>query len=319
MLGRSLLMVALAAVAALVWTFLPQRLAVPAGPAEALPALEHPAVTRIGVIETGTMQSSALFAYRGGGFEPRELGMDVVLVEHPKGRLLIDTGFGSRVAEHARTIPLLMRAVSTLTPATPALKQLEALGYTPKDFAGVLLTHVHWDHVSGLDDLREVPVWINAAEHDFIASGGDASLLMRGFAGLKFQTYAFDGGPYAGWPASHDVFGDGSVVVVPAGGHTPGSVIIFVRTPGRDYAFIGDLAWQHEGVDLPAERPWLARVLVDQDAAVVREQLVRLHQLQAYSPRLTVVPAHDRRVMASLPRAQHPAPAGEAVAPDAAP
>ena len=160
-----------------------------------------------------------------------------------------------------------------------------------------------------------MPVWVNAEERAFIDNGGDMSLLIRGFGGLRYRDYAFDGPAYAGFARSHDVFGDGSVVIVPAAGHTPGSVVIFVRTPGRDYAFIGDLAWQHEGIDLPAERPWLARQLVDHDAATVREQLVHLHRLQAYSPRLTIVPAHDRRVMASLPRLQAPLPPAAPVAP----
>jgi N-acyl homoserine lactone hydrolase len=58
-------------------------------------------------------------------------------------------------------------------------------------------------------------------------------------------------------------------------------------------------------VELPAERPWLARRLVDSDEAGVRDALVRLHLLQRAVPQLTIVPAHDRRLMESLPPARH--------------
>ena len=48
------------------------------------------------------------------------------------------------------------------------------------------------------------------------------------FTGIRYEEYGFKGGPYVGFSVSHDVYGDGSIVVVPASGHTPGSVIIFV-------------------------------------------------------------------------------------------
>jgi N-acyl homoserine lactone hydrolase len=300
---KKLLLLALVlALGALIWSFTPQKLAVPEGSGPVLPALAAPVALRVGVLETGAMQSNALFAYRGGGFEQRTFGMDVVVVEHPQGVLLFDAGFGRKVLEHERTIPWLMRATSKIVPAVPLVDQLASVGLTPDRLKGVVLTHAHWDHVGGLDDLRGVPVYVNAAERDFIEHGGDMTALVRSFGALNYQDYAFDGPAYAGFAASHDVFGDGSVVLVPAGGHTPGSAIAFIRAPDHDYALIGDLAWQHEGVDLPAEKPWVSRWLVDNDAAKVRDDLVALHRLQAANPRLTIVPAHDRRVSATLPR-----------------
>lgn len=122
------------------------------------------------------------------------------------------------------------------------------------------------------------------------------------FGALDYRLIDFEGPAYGGFPVSHDVFGDGSVVVVPAGGHTPGSVVIFVRTAERDVALIGDLAWQQEGVNIPAERPWISRDMVDQEAGGVRASLVLLHQLQQANPGLLIVPSHDRRVTSTLPR-----------------
>ncbi len=59
---------------------------------------------------------------------------------------------------------------------------------------------------------------------------------------IRYEEYVFEGGPYLGFPKSHDVWADGSIVVVPARGHTPGSVIIFVNLPTKKrYAFLGDL------------------------------------------------------------------------------
>ena len=35
--------------------------------------------------------------------------------------------------------------------------------------------------------------------------------LARGFADVRYEEYGFDGAPYLGFPASHDVYGDGSI------------------------------------------------------------------------------------------------------------
>jgi len=100
-------------------------------------------------------------------------------------------------------------------------------------------------------------------------------------------------------PAEH---GDGSIVVVPAPGHTPGSVIVFVALPsGRRLALVGDLVWQREGIALREERPWLLRSLADADPAGVRENILRMAALAARMPELEIVPAHDARAFAALP------------------
>ena len=113
-----------------------------------------------------------------------------------------------------------------------------------------LLTHAHWDHASGVPDFPDVPVLPTAAEYRFIDVGGFATQTARSMkATAAFQEYAFDGVPYLGFDRSRDLYGDGSIVIVPVPGHTPGSVAVFVTLPGGAcYAFVGDLVWQLEGL-----------------------------------------------------------------------
>jgi glyoxylase-like metal-dependent hydrolase (beta-lactamase superfamily II) len=255
------------------------------------------------MLPTGSMQSSAGLAFRGGSFaEEREFVMTGILVRHPRGNLLFDAGFGHRVDEHAQRLPLLMRAFTTYTKGTPVGMQLTAHSVPLSDLAGVVLTHAHWDHVSGLDTLFDVPVWVTAAEREFIDHGGPITDLMRSFGSTKYKVYDIEGGPYLDFPRSHDVWGDGSVVLVPAPGHTPGSIVAFIALPsGARYALLGDLVWQLEGIELPAERPWLARSLIGEDAAAVRESIARVAAIHRRFPEIVIVPAHDARVAAKLP------------------
>ncbi|GLU37610.1 MBL fold metallo-hydrolase [Pseudomonas sp. NBRC 100443] len=301
MIKKTLLAALVVALLALGWTFTPQKLPLPEQAGALLPPV--PATTiDISVAETGTMDSNALLAYRGGEIKQLPFGMDCFVIRHPRGIIVFEGGFGRNLAEHMKTVPWLMRTLAKVHAQTPLADQLQAAGIAPGQLLGLFITHSHWDHIGAVEDLKGVPVFVNRTEREFIANGGEATALMRSFEPLNYQVYDFDGPAYAGFPASHDVFGDGSVVIVPIAGHTPGSVVAFVRTVQHDYALIGDQAWQHEGVDIPAERPWLSRRMVDEDPATVRANLGKLHQLQAANPRLVIVPSHDRRVTSTLPR-----------------
>ena len=292
------------AVAALALSFRGAPLAVGEIPELTPPVAAPPEDMTIAVLPTGTMASVAAMAYQGGGFrDERVFGMDPVLIRHPKGDLLIDAGFGSDVDAHFETTPMLMQLTASYSAGTPVAEQLRAAGREPSSLHGILLTHAHWDHVSGLADLPGVPVWVSAAERDFVASDEPAAGLAHRLADdVTWRIYDFPDGPYLGFERSYDVHDDGSVVVVPAGGHTPGSVVVFVTLPdGARYAFIGDLVWQREALALPAERPWVSRRMVDVDDQRVRDLVVRLHRIKQALPGMIFVPAHDRRVTARLP------------------
>lgn len=248
-------------------------------------------------LPTGTYQTRAALAVQGGSFrDQRHFAATAVLVQHPKGDLLIDAGFGSHVAEHVAMLPRLVRAPYQVSRTVS--QQLEASGYDHDRLLGVVVTHSHWDHVSGLDDLR-VPVWINRAELGYAAADPDGKVFRSLSSQLDIHEYPLDGQAYLGFPASFDVHSDGSVVVALAGGHTPGSVVVFVTLPtGPRYAFIGDLTWQLDGIRRRVQRPWLLRKVADSDAEQVRQGLSRMIALTGV---MTVVPAHDRDAYEQLP------------------
>jgi len=259
------------------------------------PAVQLPD-TSVFALPTGSYSSRAAFAFRGGSFfDVRPFTATPVLVRHVAGDLLIDAGFGRAFEQHLRTLPRFRRAAHLVH--TPVVDQLIAAEYDLSHLTGILLTHSHWDHVSGIADL-DVPVLITAAEIEYARNARDDKVFAVVSQDRRLITIGFDDGPFEGFPASHDHFGDGSVVVVPAAGHTSGSVIVFVRTARERYAFIGDLAWQLEGVERVVERPWLMRRLADSDPTRVREDLIRV---AALADRYHIVPAHDARAFRGIP------------------
>ncbi|WP_432563218.1 MBL fold metallo-hydrolase [Kineococcus sp. SYSU DK003] len=262
-----------------------------------MPVATPPPGMELFQLPTGSYVTRAALAFRGGRWsDRREFASTAVLVRHPAGDLLIDAGFGANAAQHIRTLPAFRRARHRL--GATARQQLDAAGYDHRRLLGIVLTHSHWDHVSGLDSLA-APVWTAPGERAHAGRAKDDRVFSRVTDDHEVREYSFDGPAHLGFSASRDVHGDGSVVIVPAAGHTPGSVVVFVTVPsGRRFAFIGDLTWQLEGITRQAERPLLLRALADSDPAGVRRDLARVIAL---ADEVHLVPAHDARAYEGIP------------------
>ncbi|HJQ24629.1 MAG TPA: MBL fold metallo-hydrolase [Blastocatellia bacterium] len=286
------------------YTFVPRRLDVAAyqtGATDFHPASTHadalPEV-QLSLIKCGKMISRQAFVYRGGSWKQTyESGMAAALVRHPRATFLFDTGFGANVDEHFQHIPFLMRKLTVYDKEQPAAAQLAAQGVGAEQINMILLSHSHWDHVSGWEDFPAAEGWMTREEAAYSRTLPDSELMKRMLDHVKLRELDLNGPPYENFDRSLDLFGDGSIVLVPLPGHTPGSMGMFVNLrSGKRFFFIGDLTWCREGVELPAERPWLSRRLVDKDEEQVRRSIVRVHELAKRYPDMVIVPAHDRRV-----------------------
>jgi len=256
-----------------------------------------PSHTRVFQLPTGTYETPAALAFQGGKFrDRRQFAATALLVQHPLGDVLVDAGFGAQAEEHIRMLPPYRRSPHSL--GATAREQLDAAEYDHSRLIGVILTHSHWDHVSGLDSL-DVPAIVNDEELRYARRNRADRVFEQVTAGRRVRRYGFDGPPHLGFPASHDLHGDGSVVIVPAPGHTTGSVVVLVTVGGgQRLAFVGDLAWQLDGLAPGTQRPLLMRLLADSDPGQVRRDLDRIAALTAD---LQIVPAHDARAYEGIP------------------
>ncbi|PZR09333.1 MAG: hypothetical protein DI536_22390 [Archangium gephyra] len=263
-------------------------------------------------IDTGGL--SAPGSYGSGGTptaEKWEVTSAALLVRHPGGDVLIDTGVSPSASEDARDLSAWKRFVFDNTAGRNVAREslvetLATLGVTK--LKAVILSHAHPDHAGGLTALPEVPVWLAAEEKAFVDSGNQAVVPahVKALTG-RMEPLVFEPVPYANYDARADVFGDGSLVVVPAFGHTPGSVVTFVNTPTLRVAHVGDLINLGESLNRKVQKSFLMRTLTDEDEAANDAQDAKLIQLHEADPEVVILPAHDRpRWAATLPKCTAP-------------
>jgi glyoxylase-like metal-dependent hydrolase (beta-lactamase superfamily II) len=176
-------------------------------------------------------------------------------------------------------------------------------GLSPTDIDFVLPTHLHWDHISGMLELPvDLPIRVPVAERDFAVGGHRAPLgVVRGpLHGRTFKPYELDGPPVLTFARSHDLFGDGAVVIVDLAGHTPGSVgVLLALADGSRVLLAGDAVWHRIQVRLLREKAPFPGQLVDADRDLT---FATLHRLHALPPEIRVVASHDRDAAMALLR-----------------
>jgi glyoxylase-like metal-dependent hydrolase (beta-lactamase superfamily II) len=246
-------------------------------------------------VETGKTFSSFSFGSTAGS----------VLVRHPAGDLLIDTGNSSHFDDEIRGFPFgtwlkLKSLAGELKVESPLPQLLRQIGEDPAKLRWAILSHVHLDHAGGLMDLPPMPVLLT---HEELQFANDPNVQARGyviaahvkkFPAVAAPTLKFDSAPYETFDESADLYKDGSVVIVPLRGHTPGSLGIFVNlSPERRMFYAGDAVDDERGFE---ERVGKSLILQDSDNdKVLADQIVgRLSELHEKVPGLAILPAHGR-------------------------
>lgn len=256
---------------------------------------------RFALVKTAETETRDAFTIEDGAWSEKVLANHVaVLIEHHAATLLLDTSLGRQVDQQFQSeMPWWDKPLLQYGAVTPVRDQLDRDGIR---IDRILLTHSHWDHASGLVDFPEVPVWAPYEEIEFSQISTPPAVLPSQFRHpIKWVPFSYEPQPFMGFAESHDMFGDGSLVMVPLDGHTPGSVGLFITLEdGRRFFFTGDASWRLEGFTGPREKFWISRNMVDNDRERTREQLKAVHTLLQAQPDLHVIPAHDEAVHRQL-------------------
>ena len=171
----------------------------------------------------GKRRARGPLRYLPGGWSDETLPVHAFAVDHPHGVCLFDTGQTARATQpryHQWWHPFLWLARFELRPEDEVAAQLD-----PATVRWVVLSHLHTDHVGGVAAFANAEVLVSRVEWDR-ARGIRGRI--RGYLpqhwppGLAPSLVDFSGPAAGPFVASHDVAGDGRLLMVPLPGHTPG-------------------------------------------------------------------------------------------------
>lgn len=95
-------------------------------------------------------------------------GMVCLLVESDQGLLLLDTGLGLDEYASPTWMTRLFRIITVMPfdSREAAVHRIRDLGFDPADVRHILLTHMHFDHISGLPDFPRAKVHVHRREYE---------------------------------------------------------------------------------------------------------------------------------------------------------
>ncbi|WP_405159882.1 MBL fold metallo-hydrolase [Nocardia sp. NBC_01499] len=263
----------------------------------AAPAPKATATVRLTSLPQATMAAPTIIVAEGvRSLRELPMSMGAFLVEHPQARFLVDPAICSDV--HTRVLPghpfPIARLVSPDKPVLGLSNALAARDLAPADIDFTLATHLHWDHVAGLLELPDsIELRVPSVEYDWAMSGEKAPIgvIREPLRGQSVAPVVLDGPPVLTFPHSHDVFGDGAVVLVDLAGHTPGSIgVLLAVDDGTRVLLAGDAVWNTLQVKLIREKAPMPGNLFDADRDAAFRTIQRLHALPAD---IEVIASHD--------------------------
>ena len=241
-------------------------------------------------VRYGTLPGFPVRALVAGADSSRrmDIALMVWLLKGPSGRtVLVDAGF------YRDKFMQRWKPADYVRPDTAVAR----VGVTPGDVSDLIISHVHWDHLDGVDLFPRARLWIQRAEYEYYV-GPDGQ---RRHEGID----ADDAAVLARLKASGRlalVDGDGQqilpgITVYTGGRHTYASQYVGVRTRAGRAIIASDNVYLYENLErrLPIAQTFDARSNLAAQA--------RMLELAA-SPRL-IVPGHDPAVFERFPRPGH--------------
>jgi len=184
-------------------------------------AAEAVQTLRLYAIDCGRMTFKDMAAFSDSGEYDGKSGSIAVpcfLIRHPKGTLLWDAGLGDQLLgapPPAGDPPLRMIVTVTLA------QQLAAIGVQPADVTYIAFSHLHADHTGNANAFAASKWILNKRELDWALTATFAVTPSTFSAYKSAKVQMIDG--------DYDVFGDGSVKILKAPGHTPGHQALLMK------------------------------------------------------------------------------------------
>jgi N-acyl homoserine lactone hydrolase len=181
---------------------------------------QPPKSARIYIFDCGVIKglNVTVFGFKEGEVPSRDMFVPCYLIAHPKGTLMWDVGV---IPDSQWKDGPVTQGSSTITKTLKS--QMAEIGYSPADITYFAHSHYHSDHTANSNDFAASTWLVHPAERDAMFAEKPAGIIQTAsFSALKnAKTKLLT-------DADYDVFGDGTVIIKYAPGHTPGHQVLFL-------------------------------------------------------------------------------------------
>ena len=190
-------------------------------------------------------------------------------IQHPKGSLLWGTGLDDRYIK-LKGGKKFYGGLSIHTVEKTLQTKLKEIGVSPLNITYVAVSHLHPDHTGNLHIFKKSKILLQKEEVE-AGFGPFPSFYFfefDHFKSTKHQIQKLDG--------DHDLFGDGTVTIIKATGHTPGHQVLLVRLPNKGSIILGgDLYHLKEN-----ERKKVSPFLITYDKKDLQKSFSKIERIQ---------------------------------------
>lgn len=236
------------------------------------------------------------------------LSCHCLLLELGDQLALVDTGFGLNDVAKPRTrlSPFFLALTSPdFREEMTAIRQIEALGFDPRDVRHIILSHLDFDHAGGLDDFPWAAVHLLNSEREAAMARGTMLDRMR-YRPQQWSTqanwisYTSGGESWYGFEKVGVLQGlPPEILLLPLSGHTFGHAAVALITNKDPMLYAGDAYFFHAEMDIEHPRCTsglrLYQRLMEKDRTARLTNQHRLRKLRGEHPEVEVFCAHDVR------------------------
>jgi len=263
---------------------------------------------KISLLQGGYCTHSRKMVLHGEPNETCQFPSLFAVIEHPtEGILLYDTGYSEHFFAATRRYPYRLYAQVTpvfLNPEETALAQLKERGISANEVKYILVSHFHGDHVTGLRDFPK-------AQFVCLRQGYEQVRLLKGISATRkgflpalmpddFERRALlidreDSplriAPIPPFAYSYDLFGDGSIVLIPLEGHFCGQLGALIQTTQGPLFLIADACWLREGY-LEQRLPHPLAMTLMHNPSQYKQDLADILTYHTQNPKTAIMPSH---------------------------
>ena len=256
-----------------------------------VPAGAAPPV-RLYVLDGGVLESDpARYQLTAQDVGTTPLSIAAYLVVHPRGVLLWDTGAVSDADWTPSGRPSEQRLVlgdgqeRRVTIERSLTSQLSAAGFAPGAVTHLALSHYHWDHTGNANVFAHATWLARQADREAMFAPTPGTSRPATYAALRNSrtTVVRDD--------EYDVFGDGTVILKSAPGHTEGHQVLLVKLPRTGPVLLSGDLYHYRAeralgrlptFEISPDQTRAARQRVDEFLTTTGAQLWIQHELPAH-------------------------------------